>query len=78
MAGSILHAAGLEELVTTSAEDYENLATLLATQPKRLANFRDRLSEGWATSALSNADRHRRDMEAAFEGMMGRYLSQAG
>jgi len=76
MAGSILHAAGLPELVATSAEDYENLAMSLATQPKLLAVFRDRLSQGRATSALFDSDRHRLDMEAAFEGMIGRYLSK--
>jgi predicted O-linked N-acetylglucosamine transferase (SPINDLY family) len=50
MAGSLLHAAGLDELVATSWESYEQLATQLATDPARRLAIRDRmrtLAPGW-------------------------------
>ena len=46
----VLHAAGLDELVATSWESYEQLATQLATDPARRLAIRDRmrtLAPGW-------------------------------
>ncbi len=43
MAGSLLHAAGLDELVATSWESYEQLALQLATDPARRLAIRDRM-----------------------------------
>ena len=43
VAGSLLHAVGLPELVTTSLAEYEALALALARDPGRLAELRERL-----------------------------------
>jgi predicted O-linked N-acetylglucosamine transferase (SPINDLY family) len=43
MAGGLLHAAGLDELVTTSWEDYEALAVALAGDGPRRTPLRDRM-----------------------------------
>ncbi len=43
VAGSLLHAIGLSELITDSLDDYEALALALAEQPNRLSEFRARL-----------------------------------
>ena len=40
MAGGMLHAAGLDELITTSASGYENLVVQLAAQPEKLRALR--------------------------------------
>ncbi|MHB1204934.1 MAG: O-linked N-acetylglucosamine transferase, SPINDLY family protein, partial [Rhodospirillaceae bacterium] len=70
MAGSILRAVGLDELVTTSAADYEARARMLATQPDRLGGVRALLAKNKGTSPLFDSDRHRRHLEAAFEAMI--------
>jgi predicted O-linked N-acetylglucosamine transferase (SPINDLY family) len=51
MAGSLLHAVGLPELVTDSAQAYENLAVQLATQPQKIqdAGLLDRTHLRWFT-----------------------------
>ncbi len=70
VAGSILRAVGLDELVTTSAADYEARARMLATQPDRLGGVRALLAKNKGTSPLFDSDRHRRHLEAAFEAMI--------
>jgi predicted O-linked N-acetylglucosamine transferase (SPINDLY family) len=50
MAGGLLHAAGLDPLITTTLEGYEELAVQLAGDPsRRLAIQEDmrRLAPGW-------------------------------
>ncbi len=52
MAGSMLCNLGLEELIVSSFEDYENLATDLANQPARLADIKNRLTAARDNSEL--------------------------
>ncbi len=52
MAGSLLRAVGLPDLITRSAEDYEALAVRLATEPATLAEVRARLARGRDASPL--------------------------
>lgn len=76
VAGSLLHAVGLPELVTRDTAEYEALALALARDPARLARLRARLAEGRATHALFDTDRFRRHMEAAY--MLAWARHQAG
>jgi protein O-GlcNAc transferase len=69
VAASLLHAAGLPELVTNNPEEYEALALRLATEPALLAGFRDRLQQNRLTCPLFDTDRFRRHIEAAYETM---------
>jgi protein O-GlcNAc transferase len=69
VAASLLHAAGLPELVTDTLADYEALALELARDPERLATLRQRIAEGRATCALFDTDRFRRHIEAAYTRM---------
>jgi predicted O-linked N-acetylglucosamine transferase (SPINDLY family) len=69
VAASLLHAAGLPELVTHDLADYESLALALARDPARLKDLRKRLDAGRATAPLFDADRFRRGLEAAYEKM---------
>lgn len=69
VAASVLDAAGLPELATTSLADYEALALRLARDPQELGAVRRRLADNRATCALFDADRFRRHMEAAFTAM---------
>lgn len=70
VAGSLLHAVGMPELVTDTAEDYERLALALATDPARLAGVRAKLRDNRATAPLFDAERYTRDLEALFEGLL--------
>jgi predicted O-linked N-acetylglucosamine transferase (SPINDLY family) len=76
MAGSLLHAVGMPELVTTSLEDYKTLAIRLGNEPQLLAQTKDKLARNRATHPLFDADRFRRHIEAAYEIMWQR--SQRG
>ena len=66
MAGSLLHAIGLPELVTHSLPDYEALALQLATDKPRLAELRLRLARNRVTHPLFDTDLFRRHIEAAY------------
>ncbi|WGG50702.1 glycosyltransferase [Rugamonas sp. DEMB1] len=66
MAGSLLHAAGLPELVTDSVQDYEDTAVRLAGAPAELAALRQRLAEQRDASALFDSPRFVRNLERLY------------
>ncbi len=66
MAGSLLTAAGLPELVTYSLADYEALAIRLATEPDLLGDFKHRLIRGRATAPLFDMGRFAVNLERAY------------
>jgi len=73
MAGSLLNAIGLPELITQTLSDYERLALKLATDAGMLADIRAKLSRNRATYPLFDTDRLRRHIEAAFTTMHERH-----
>lgn len=66
VAGSLLHAIGLPELVTHTLADYENLALHLARNPAELSAVRDKLARNRLTTPLFDTDRYTRNIEAAY------------
>jgi predicted O-linked N-acetylglucosamine transferase (SPINDLY family) len=70
VAASLLTAAGLPDLITETAEEYEQLALALARNPARLGAYRDRLAAGRATAPLFDTPRLARDLEAAYIQML--------
>jgi protein O-GlcNAc transferase len=76
VAGSLLSAIGLPELVTTTLADYEALAIRLAGDPARLADVREKLARNRQTHPLFDTDRFRRHIEAAYTRMWE--ISQRG
>jgi len=66
VAGSLLHAVGMPELVTESLTEYEALALKLATDPQLLQGFRERLAQHRANAPLFDTDRFRRHIESAY------------
>lgn len=66
MAGSLLHAVGLPELVTHSIEAYEAKARHLASTPNELAEIRARLASQRLAAPLFNTGRFCRHLEAAY------------
>ena len=73
VAASLLHAAGLPELIAATAEDYEALAFALATDPDRLAATRAKLAAQRMTCALFDAALFTHRIEAAYEAMVARH-----
>jgi predicted O-linked N-acetylglucosamine transferase (SPINDLY family) len=73
MAGSLLNAIGLPELITQTLSDYERLALKLATDAGMLADIRAKLSRNRATFPLFDTDRFRRHIESAFATMHERH-----
>jgi predicted O-linked N-acetylglucosamine transferase (SPINDLY family) len=72
VAGSLLHAVGLPELITRSLADYEALALKLAGDPALLASFRQRLARDRETSPLFDTRRFTRHIESAYTAMWER------
>jgi predicted O-linked N-acetylglucosamine transferase (SPINDLY family) len=70
VAASLLHAAGVAELVTTTLDDYESLALNLARDPGALASLKDRLVRGRAMAPLFDTARTTRHIEGAYQQMV--------
>jgi predicted O-linked N-acetylglucosamine transferase (SPINDLY family) len=73
MAGSLLRAIGLPELVTTSLPDYEGLALRLAESPALLAGWRARLGVNRHSYPLFDTARFTAHLEAAYLEMWRRH-----
>jgi predicted O-linked N-acetylglucosamine transferase (SPINDLY family) len=73
VAGSLLHAVGLPELVTHHLADYEALALALAGNPARLAALRARLAGLRADAELFNVPAYTRRLEALYTAMWQRH-----
>lgn len=67
MAGSLLHAMDLPELVTHTLDDYIATAVSLAKDRARLAALRQRVEQGREHSALFDTPRFVRDLEDLLE-----------
>lgn len=75
MAGSALHALGLDELITRSLEEYEATALALARDPVRLRALRDRLRQARREHPFFDADGYRLRLEAAYAAMVSRHAA---
>ena len=73
VAASLLHAAGLPELVTPSPDLYESCALRLATDGDALADIRARLAHNQGSYPLFDPQRFRRHIEAAYLTMWQRH-----
>jgi len=73
VAASLLNGIRLPELVTRTPEQYESLATALATNPGRLLEIKQKLLENRRTAPLFDIQLFTRHLEAAYTTMYGRY-----
>ena len=74
-ATSIVRAAGLPELATSTLAEYEALALRLATRPAELAALRLRLQQNRAACPLHDTPAYTRRLEAAYTRMAQRWQS---
>ena len=70
MAGALLTAAGLSELITYNLEDYQALALALASDPTRCAALRDTLGAVREHGVLFDSPQFVRNLEARFQGLV--------
>ncbi|MFN7724226.1 MAG: acetylglucosamine transferase [Rubrivivax sp.] len=66
MAGSLLTAVGLPDLITETLAEYEQRAVQLGRNPARIASYKRYLAEHGRSSDLFNMPQLVRDIEAAF------------
>lgn len=72
VAGSLLHATGLSELVTYSLKEYEALALALANNPSQVSALRQRLAQNRDRCPLFDTPRFVRHLETGFRKMWER------
>jgi predicted O-linked N-acetylglucosamine transferase (SPINDLY family) len=73
VAGSLLHAVGLPEMIATSLADYEGIALRLAHDRDAYAAIRAKAAANRLTTPLFATERFTRNLEAAFEAMWLRW-----
>lgn len=71
VAGSLLSAMGLPELITTNFADYSRLALELAHDKSKLDALRRKLIDNRETAPLFDSTRYTRNLERSFETMVG-------
>ena len=76
VAGSVLQAVGLPDMITTSLTEYEALALGLASDPAALSALRARLAANRATAPLFDTARTTRDLEAVYEELWADFLAR--
>jgi predicted O-linked N-acetylglucosamine transferase (SPINDLY family) len=69
VAGSLLKAIGLPELITNHLEEYRQLALLLAQDHRRLKGLQARLVVNRQSSRLFDSMRFARTIERAYQRM---------
>lgn len=75
-AGSILHALEMPELITSSLDEYEELAVRLATRPDEIRALREKIARKRTSAPLFDSSRYTRHLDAAYQEMWR--LHQAG
>ena len=73
VAGSLLRAAGLPELICDSEATFEATAIAFGREPERLRAIREKLATMVRSSALFDTEGYARKIERAFEAMHGRW-----
>jgi predicted O-linked N-acetylglucosamine transferase (SPINDLY family) len=76
VAGSLLKAAGLDELITCTLADYENKALFLATNPKVLDTMKQKLISEKMTSDLFDTVSFTKSLEAIYKDIQANQLNQ--
>ena len=73
VAGSLLTAIGLPELITETEQDYEALILHLATHPERLAQIRETLMDNRLSTSLFDTELYTKHLEDGYQQAYQRY-----
>jgi len=74
VAGSLLSAVGLPELITHDEEAYEALILKLATQPKKLDTIKKKLEVNRLSQPLFNTEQYTKHLENGYQQAYQRYF----
>ena len=75
MATSLLHSVGLNELITNSKKDYEDLALELSTNTKKLNAIKKKLIENLSNKPLFNTNLYTKNFEDGLEQVFNNYIA---
>ena len=76
VAGSLLNAIGLPELITTNEQDYEELVLQLAKHPTKLAKVKETLAANRLTQPLFNTELYTKHLENGYQQAYQRYFEE--
>ena len=76
VAGSLLNAIGLPELITESEEVYEALALDLATNRKRLSKMQAKVKSNRLSKPLFDTERYTKHLETGYKMAYDKYLNE--
>ncbi|MDB9729180.1 tetratricopeptide repeat protein, partial [Amylibacter sp.] len=75
VAGSLLNAVGLPELITETEQDYEALILELATNPMKLAEIKEKLATNRLTQPLFNTELYTKHLENGYQQAYQNYFN---
>ena len=75
MCASLLTAVGMPELITSTPQQYEQLAIALASDPGRITRVRQELAARRSTTLLFDTPSFSRHLEAAYRAIYERYIA---
>jgi predicted O-linked N-acetylglucosamine transferase (SPINDLY family) len=78
VAGSLLNAVGLPELITQSLDEYEARALQLAHGEEELSSLRSKLAANRNVAALFDSERFTRNLELAYLNMWSALAGESG
>jgi predicted O-linked N-acetylglucosamine transferase (SPINDLY family) len=78
VAGSLLTAVGMPELITNSLDEYEAMALRLARKPGELTALREKLARNRMSAPLFDTPVFARHLETAYSRMWENYLAGNG
>ncbi len=76
MAGSLLMAMELPELVANTLEEYENKAVELAQDPSKIKALKEKIEKNRFTTPLFDSKSFTKDLELGYQKMMDRFYNQ--
>ena len=74
VAGSLLSAIGLPELITNNETEYEKLALELATNPEKLSSIKQKLAINRLSKPLFNTELYTKHLEDGYQRAYQRYF----
>ena len=73
---SMLNAVGLNELITLTDKEFENLAIELANNPKKLEQIKNKLNNNKISKPLFNTKLFTKNLEKAYSIIYEKYLKK--
>ena len=75
VAGSLLNAVNLKELITKNEKEYENLILKLAKDHKKIKEIKNKLKKNRLTKPLFDTKLYAKNIESAYTKIYERYYS---